>query len=88
LLGVDFGQTYRARPGDLIGVTPQHFLGAPGGAMLDALVSGTTDPEILAGLARGRLRKKIHALGPLPTVPPGPCDALEPVGDKNLGSGP
>jgi len=30
--------------------------------MLDALVSGTTDPEILADLARGKLRKKIPAL--------------------------
>jgi len=30
--------------------------------MLDALVSGTTDPEILADLARGQLRKKIPAL--------------------------
>ena len=30
--------------------------------MLDALVSGTTDPEILADLASGKLRKKIPAL--------------------------
>ncbi len=30
--------------------------------MLDALVSGTTDPEILADLAKGKLRKKIPAL--------------------------
>ena len=31
--------------------------------MLDALVSGTTDPEVLADLAKGRLRsKKIPAL--------------------------
>jgi len=30
--------------------------------MLDALVAGTTDPELLAALARGRLRKKIPAL--------------------------
>jgi transposase len=37
-------------------------LGASGRAMLDALVSGTTDPEILAELARGRLRSKIPAL--------------------------
>ena len=27
--------------------------------MLEALVSGTRDPEVLAELARGRLRKKI-----------------------------
>ncbi len=38
------------------------ILGASGRAMLDALVSGTTDPEILAELARGRLRAKIPAL--------------------------
>jgi transposase len=30
--------------------------------MLDALVGGTTDPEVLAELARGRLRSKIPAL--------------------------
>jgi transposase len=30
--------------------------------MLDALVSGTTDPAVLADLARGQLRKKIPAL--------------------------
>ncbi len=30
--------------------------------MLDALVAGTTDPEILADLANGRLRKKIPTL--------------------------
>ena len=30
--------------------------------MLDALISGTTDPEILAELARGKLRSKIPAL--------------------------
>jgi transposase len=38
------------------------ILGASGRAMLDALVSGTRDPEVLADLARGRLRKKIPAL--------------------------
>ena len=37
-------------------------LGASGRAMLDALISGTTDPEMLAELARGRLRSKIPAL--------------------------
>jgi transposase len=30
--------------------------------MLDALVSGTTDPQVLADLAKGRLRTKIPAL--------------------------
>ena len=38
------------------------MLGASGRAMLDALVSGTTDPELLAELAKGRLRQKIPAL--------------------------
>jgi transposase len=39
-----------------------NILGVSGRAMLDALVQGTTDPEILADLARGRLRTKIPAL--------------------------
>lgn len=38
------------------------ILGASGRAMLEALVQGTTDPEILAELARGRLRAKLPAL--------------------------
>jgi len=33
-------------------------LGVSGRLMLDALVSGTTDPEVLADLARGLLRKR------------------------------
>jgi transposase len=38
------------------------ILGKSGRAMLDALVAGTTDPEILADLALGKLREKIPAL--------------------------
>jgi transposase len=38
------------------------LLGKSGRAMLDALVSGTTDPNVLADLARGQLRKKLPAL--------------------------
>jgi transposase len=38
------------------------ILGVSGRAMLDALVAGTTDPVVLAELARGRLRAKIPAL--------------------------
>jgi transposase len=38
------------------------ILGASGRAMLDALVQGTTDPEVLAELARGRLQAKLPAL--------------------------
>jgi transposase len=37
-------------------------LGVSGRAMLDALVAGTTDPAVLADLARGVLRKKLPAL--------------------------
>src|SRR5204863_4000659 len=39
-----------------------NILGASGRAMLDALIAGTTDPVVLADLARGRLRVKIPAL--------------------------
>jgi transposase len=38
------------------------ILGKSGRAMLDALVAGTTDPAVLADLAKGRLRAKIPAL--------------------------
>lgn len=38
------------------------LLGKSGRDMLDALVAGTTDPVVLADLARGQLRKKIPAL--------------------------
>jgi transposase len=36
-------------------------LGVSGRLMLDALVAGTHDPEVLAELAMGRLRTKIPA---------------------------
>jgi transposase len=38
------------------------ILGVSGRAMLDALVAGTTDPDLLAQLARGRLRQKLPQL--------------------------
>lgn len=38
------------------------ILGVSGRAMLEALVQGTTDPAVLADLARGRLRAKLPAL--------------------------
>jgi len=38
------------------------ILGVSGRAMLAALVQGTTDPTILADLARGKLRRKLPAL--------------------------
>lgn len=37
-------------------------MGVSGRAMRDALLQGTTDPAILADLARGKLRKKLPAL--------------------------
>jgi transposase len=40
----------------------RNVLGVSGRAMLDALVEGTTDPAVLADLARGQLRKKLPAL--------------------------
>ena len=38
------------------------ILGKSGRAMLDALVAGTTDPDVLADLALGKLRRKLPAL--------------------------
>jgi transposase len=38
------------------------ILGVSGRAMLDALVRGTTDADVLADLARGKLRRKLPAL--------------------------
>jgi transposase len=38
------------------------ILGVSGRAMLDALVQGTTDPAVLADLAKGRLRQKLPEL--------------------------
>jgi len=38
------------------------ILGVSGRAMLQALIEGTTDPDVLADLARGTLRKKLPAL--------------------------
>ena len=37
-------------------------VGASGRAMITALIQGTTDPAVLADLARGRLRQKLPAL--------------------------
>ena len=45
-----------------LGTVATDILGVSGRAMLTALVGGTTDPEALAELARGRLRKKLPAL--------------------------
>ncbi|MGI0131047.1 MAG: IS110 family transposase, partial [Thermoplasmata archaeon] len=39
-----------------------NLLGKSARAMLEAMVSGTTDPEVLADLARGRMRQKLAEL--------------------------
>lgn len=39
-----------------------NVLGASGRAMLEALIQGTIDPEVLANLAKGRLRRKLPLL--------------------------
>jgi len=39
-----------------------NVMGASGRAMVEALVAGTTDPQVLADLARGKLRQKLPAL--------------------------
>ena len=45
-----------------LGCVATDILGKSGRDMLDALVTGTTDPTMLAELARGKLRAKIPAL--------------------------
>ena len=45
-----------------LGCVATDIMGKSGRAMLDALVSGTKHPEVLADLARGQLRKKLPAL--------------------------
>jgi len=45
-----------------LGTVASDVLGVSGRAMLDALVSGTHDPAVLAELAKGRLRAKLPAL--------------------------
>jgi len=46
-----------------LGCVAADIMGKSGRAMLDdALVAGTKDPEVLADLARGQLRKKLPAL--------------------------
>jgi transposase len=45
-----------------LGVVATDVVGVSGRAMLEAIVGGETDPDILADLARGALRKKIPQL--------------------------
>ena len=49
-------------PGPELASVASDPLGVSGRAMLEALVSGTHDPHVLAELARGRLRAKLPAL--------------------------
>jgi transposase len=49
-------------PGIKLDCVATDILGRSGRAMLEALVAGTTDPKILADLAKGRMRSKIPAL--------------------------
>src|SRR5205823_12208415 len=48
--------------GNKLDCVASDILGASGRAMLDALVAGTTDPEVLAELAKGKLRRKLPQL--------------------------
>jgi len=48
--------------GSKLGCVATDIMGKSGRAMLDALMAGTKDPEVLADLARGQLRKKLPAL--------------------------
>ena len=45
-----------------LGSVASQTLGKSGRAMIDALIAGERDPEVLANLARGRLREKIPDL--------------------------
>jgi hypothetical protein len=54
--------THGSPPGVELDAVATDLLGKCARAMLDALVSGRTDPDVLAELALGRLRVKIPAL--------------------------
>src|SRR5947199_2650844 len=64
-------------------------LGVSGRAMLAALVDGERDPEVLAELAKGKLRKKIRATpgaaGPVHR-PPRPADRAVPGAHRTSGA--
>ena len=45
-----------------LGAVASNVMGASGWAMLEAMSKGVSDPQLLAGLARGRLRAKQSAL--------------------------
>jgi transposase len=56
------GQGPGRTPGPELSSVATNFLGVSGRAMAEALVAGSHDPEVLAGLATGRLRAKLPAL--------------------------
>ena len=56
-----------------LGCVATDIMGKSGRAMLDALVSGTKDPEVLADLAQGQLRKKLPALREAASTPSISC---------------
>jgi transposase len=45
-----------------LSVVATDVMGVSGRAMLEALIAGNTDPEVLADLAKGKLRKKLNLL--------------------------
>jgi transposase len=56
------GQGPGRTPGPELSSVATDIIGVSGRAMLEALVAGTHDPAVLAGLAKGRLRTKLPAL--------------------------
>src|SRR5215208_7443442 len=56
------GQGPGRTPGPELSSVATDVLGVSGRAMLEALVAGTHDPQVLAALAKGRLRTKLPAL--------------------------
>jgi transposase len=56
------GQGAGRTPGPELSSVATDIIGVSGRAMLEALVAGTHDPEVLAALAKGRLRTKLPAL--------------------------
>lgn len=60
--GVNRLQKFLQDAGIKLSSVASDVMGKSGRAMVEALVAGTTDAEVLADLARGRLRKKIPDL--------------------------
>jgi len=56
------GQGPGRTPGPELSSVATDIIGVSGRAMLEALVAGTSDPQVLAAFAKGRLRSKLPAL--------------------------